>query len=561
VIVSALVKRYEDADEREVPVGWQRRDVSYALDIDEQGRLLSVPQLKTTAGKKQIKRTLLLPAEPSGRTSGLKAAFLCDNGSYMLGLDDKRGTEKFEKARELHINALSNMNTPASKAIRAFFNAVTPPRITEFIDEDVAAAETFVFQVNGKFVDFHDKEARHAWDEWYAKDDGTMDPALCLVTGQRGAPEATHGKIGLRGGQMSGSCLISVNADSFASYGKTSKDPAADIGRYAAFAYVTALKSLLKNEKHHRSIGGDTLVYWAEKDGEAEEALFGNLLAPPKADEDSELAALVDKIAKGSPTTDYRFRRKFYLLCLSPNASRISVRFFFEGAFGDLICHIKAHYERLEIVGDGRTAFRLLPLWLILGETTVKKTANDASPLLGGQLLRSILTGANYPLTLYHAILTRIRAGEAVNQAKAAVTKAVLLKNFNEREVTTVALNENSANKPYVLGRLFSVLERLQKKANGSATIRDRYFTSACANPGSVFPTLLNLSMHHAAKLDNAVFFEKLKGELMMRLDDESPFPAAFSLDDQGRFILGYYHQTQSFFAKKEKEEDSADEQ
>ena len=158
-------------------------------------------------------------------------------------------------------------------------------------------------------------------------------------------------------------------------------------------------------------------------------------------------------------------------------------------------------------------------------------------------------------MTLYNAILTRIRAGEDINKTKASIVKAVLIRNYNEQEVTTVALNTQISNTPYTLGRLFSVLEKLQKEASGgnlSSTIRDKYFATACANPASVFPTVLKLSMHHAAKLDNAVFYEKLKTELLGKLDAETPFPKALSLDDQGRFILGYYHQTQDFYTKKE---------
>jgi CRISPR-associated protein Csd1 len=188
---------------------------------------------------------------------------------------------------------------------------------------------------------------------------------------------------------------------------------------------------------------------------------------------------------------------------------------------------------------------------MILSETTVKKSASDATPLLGGQLLESIITDKAYPLTLFNAILTRIRAGEEINQTKAAVIKAVLIRNFKS-EVATVSLNKDSKNIPYILGRLFSVLEYLQEKANGSSTIRQRYFSSACSNPVNVFPTLLSLSMHHADKLDNATWFEKQKSDLISNLDAENPFPSALSLQQQGEFIVGYYHQQQDRYTKKE---------
>jgi len=208
-------------------------------------------------------------------------------------------------------------------------------------------------------------------------------------------------------------------------------------------------------------------------------------------------------------------------------------------------------------------------MWLILSETTVTGTASDAMPLLVSQLLRSTLTNADYPLTLYNAILTRIRAGTHVTQTKAAVIKAILMKNkaFNESEVTTVSLNENSSKQPYVLGRLFATLEQLQRgAADGqlNRTIYDSYFTSACMNPANVFSTIIRLSSHHLAKLRKtkpgyAVTLDKRIAELMEKLNEEKPFPTSLNTGDQGRFILGYYHQ--KAFRKSSNEEEISDEQ
>ena len=564
MIVSALVKRYEDT--RNVPVGWQLRDVSYALDIDNNGCLMGILSLEAAGEKKMEKRKLLMPMEPAGRTSKPKSAFLCDNASYFLGLDSKNGKKKFDVSRERHLQVLDGVHTPAAAAIRAYFNAGIPSNISDFIEIAAVEQATLIFQVDGSFVGYNDEEARNAWDKYYG--DEAEDRAVCLVTGKLDSPEKIHSTIKLYGGQSSGSYLISANQDSFMSYGRTTKQRAADIGRYSAFAYVTALNALLKDEKHRKYVSGDTFVYWAEKGGEAEEELFGNVFDPPKANEDAELSVVMERIAKGGMAVDPSLTRKFYLLCLSPNAGRISVRFFYQCDFGSLMRNIQEHYDRLAIVSDGRTPYRFLPLWLILSETTVKETASDASPLLGGQLLRSILTGADYPLTLYNAILTRIRAGSPVTQAKAAVIKAILMKNksFKESEVTTVSLNEESSVKPYVLGRLFATLEQLQRgAADGqlNRTIHDSYFTSACMNPESVFSAILRLSSHHMAKLRKtkpgyAVTLDRRIAELMGKLDVEKPFPSSLGVDDQGRFILGYYHQ--KAFRKNNGEEESGNE-
>ena len=555
MIISALVKRYEDT--ADVKPGWQRRIVHFALDISENGELLGVIPLGDPSDKKTAYQTLTVPSIGSGR-SGKNAYetayFLCDDGGYMLGLDPK----KFASAQKLHTELLFGIDSPAAKAITAYFSAGIPvtPDGTDVIK---AAQQKYIFLVNGRRVDYDDadNEIINAWQVQYKSKSIVEDEDICLVTGERDSIIRLHDKVELRGVTMGKQPLISMNEQtSFRSYGETKGDPPAKVGAKAAFAYVSALNGLLNDDKHHQFIGSDTLVYWAEGDDTSEAELF-SLLASPKESDDMRLSSIMAQVTRGKlpDIENVNWSKRFFILCMSPNAARISVRFFHVDNFANIIKHIDNHYNNLEIYSSRAERFNMLPYWLLLSETTVKKTAADSAPLIGGQLFSSIITGSRYPVTLYNAILSRVRAGEEVNRIKASVIKAVLIRNFNESEVATVSLNPDSTNLPYTLGRLFSVLERLQERANGSANIRERYFTSACANPGSVFPTLLKLSVHHSAKLDNAVFFEKSITELLGRLSDEAPFPAAQSLDDQGRFVLGYYHQTQDFFTpKKDKE-------
>jgi CRISPR-associated protein Csd1 len=550
VIIPALVKRYEE--QQDVPLGWQMREVHFALEIDENGALLNIVRLGDQSDKKRGKLSLILPSIGKGRQGKLAyetAFFLCDDGNYMLGFDPL----KFESAGKLHCSLLEHVHTPASEAIKAYFKS--SPEVSQEKSEDKEYIQAkYVFSFQGRRIDYFygDPEINNSWN----KSQSEKLPGKqirCLVTGREDEVIKLHYQVALPGVTMGKQPFISMNDQtSFRSYGSKPGDPPAMIGQYAGFAYSTALDALLKDNERRKLMGGDTLVFWAEKGGETEEGLFANLLDPPKTDDEAEIAEAVKRIVKGGYVTDYKAERRFYLLCLSPNAARISVRFFYEDSFGNVTGNIRRHYSRLEIAGDGRNRFTLLPLWLLLSETTIKQSAAEATPLLAGQLVKSIITDGVYPFTLYNAIMTRIRSGGDINHAKAAIIKAVLIKNYNESEVTTVALNEQTGNTPYVLGRLFAALEMLQERANGSSTIRERYFTSACANPSSVFPTLLNLSFHHSAKLDNAVFFERLKSELISRLEGDNPFPSALALDDQGRFIVGYYHQRQDFFTKKD---------
>ena len=116
-----------------------------------------------------------------------------------------------------------------------------------------------------------------------------------------------------------------------------------------------------------------------------------------------------------------------------------------------------------------------------------------------------------------------------------------------------MALNDQVTIPAYVLGRLFAVLEKVQQEAIGdvNASIKDRYFTSACATPGSVFPVLLRLSQHHIAKAEYGYASDRRIQDILNLLDvEKNPIPAHLSLDEQGLFVLGYYHQRAAFYIK-----------
>ncbi len=259
----------------------------------------------------------------------------------------------------------------------------------------------------------------------------------------------------------------------------------------------------------------------------------------------------------------------FYILRLlkpslirgAPNAARLSVRFFYRRSFGETLRNLKRHYDDIRIVSDGRDKYGDIPLWLLLRET-VNQSSGDKTPLpqLSGDVMKSILGGVRYPETLMDQTLLRIRAEHRITRGRAGIVKAYLIRNTENHphrdqimEVTTVSLNPESNYTPYVLGRLFAVLEGAQQAANPgiNATIKDRFFNSACATPAAVFPILLKLSNSHLKKMETGktVYWTRQIGELTDKLGTD--FPARLSLQEQGAFILGYYHQTQKRYEKK----------
>ena len=381
----------------------------------------------------------------------------------------------------------------------------------------------------------------------------------CLVTGKSATIARLHDiKIkGVNGAQSSGAAIVSFNLAAFESYEK-SQSKNASVGEPAAFSYATALNYLLERQHRRRVQVGDTsVVFWAAQPSPAED-LFGFSLGGEAAEDNNrarELEAALELIAQGEHPL-LRDGTPFYVLGLAPNASRLSVRFWYRDSVGAFLSHLQQHEQNLSIVRSPRDPARL-PLWLLLAQTA--RESKEVSPLLGGALLRSILTATPYPESFLQALIRRNRAERDIRYPRAAAIKAVLIRNYQQE--ITMSLNPDHPRPAYQLGRLFAALERNQENAlrGINATVKDRFFGAASATPGTVFPRLIRMGQHHIAKLEGGykVNAEKRVQAIMARID---AFPAHLDLVGQGLFSLGYYHQRQDFFTKKDKEPTQANE-
>ena len=361
-----------------------------------------------------------------------------------------------------------------------------------------------------------------------------------------------------------GTSLVSFNAPAFCSYEKE-QGANAPVGEYAAFAYGTALNELLNDREHTRVIGDTTVVCWVEGGSRVYQdigiaAMFGMDEGNNISDQD--LIAILAKVQKGEPVAIGEewldLEKHFYVLGLTPNAARLTVRFFMRDSFGNMLKNINAHYERLEIVRPSYDKFPILPVWKLLAET-VNQNARDKSPSpqMAADTLKAILSNTRYPASLLNGVMLRIRAEHEVTRGRAAIIKAYYLKNENEgcpKEVLQMELNEACTNVPYTLGRLFAVLEHVQQEANPgiNATVKDKYFNAAASTPAQIFPILINLAQKHLRKLNDGskVYFNKQIGELAEIIGEE--YPKRLNLPEQGSFQLGYYCQTQKRYQKKE---------
>ena len=584
MILQALTKYYDTlcAQGKLSPPGWDNAfKVSFALELDNDGALFDVVDKRQLVprGKKEVlvPAAMTVPAHV-GRTVGISANFLCDNSTYLLGIDAKgkpeRAKQCFAAAAQLHHTLLDGVDSPAARAILAFFDRWDPDKAAEnpLIQanwDELTGSANLIFTYEMEPVT-EDPAIRAAWQTHYDSADPDAVQAQCLITGEMGPIARIHPMLkGVHNAQSSGAALVSFNTPALCSYGHE-QNFNAPVSEHAAFAYTTALNTLLA-DRDHRQVIGDiiTVVCWAEHGGSAyQSALFAATGAADVVSE-TDLRDMLNRIAHGR-SADWDGSRldpneHFYVLGLAPSAARLSVRFFQRDTFGGFMEHIRQHYEDIAIARPANDKWEHIPLWKLLNETIKmidRKPTNKAlSPQTISDVMRAILTGTPYPATLLNGAELRIRAERQITRGRAAILKGYYLRQKNipfPREVLTMNGNSNSTNIPYTLGRLFCVFEQIQAAANPNlnATIRDKYFNSASATPSVIFPLLGNLAQKHLrvirrTKPGQAVNLDKKLSELSAVIGQD--FPTRLTLPEQGAFQLGYYFENQARYAKSDK--------
>jgi CRISPR-associated protein Csd1 len=610
MILQALSKYYDilssDPESDIAPPGYSAIGISFVLNISAKGELLDVfPVFEQVQRGKMIEekpRRMIVP-EQVKRAVNISANYLWDNCVYVLGISDKEAKDpeyaikRFDAFRQWNTEMLGKVNNAASKAVIAFLNNYDPvkgrehPKIAAHL-ETILKGGNLVFMFNGRFV-HEDAVIRQAWDLHKSSSDAVL--GQCLITGEIAPIARLHPNFSVRGATPTGASLISFNERAYESYNRfKGQGLNSPVSEKATFAYATALKYLLSstNENKKFIIGDTTVVYWAESENKGYAKAFMGLCEPEEVEvpAEEEGKSVRDKKAeKRLKKVAEKVRRvqvldvkklldglegenpRFYVLGLAPNAARVSVRFFHSDPFEKVVEKIMQHYKDMEIIKEFDDQHTYLTVQDIVKETVSKKASDkDASPLLAGSAFRAVLENTPYPAALYNAIINRIRADQddakkfikKVNYERVAIIKAYLIRKYRNQpqhpiqEVLIMSLNEQSTIPAYVLGRLFAVLEKVQQEAIGdvNASIKDRYFTSACASPKSVFPTLLRLSQHHISKAEFGYARDNRIEKILGLLDvEKNPIPSHLSLDEQGVFVLGYYHERKDLWTSKSK--------
>lgn len=603
MILQALNDYYQrkqnDADpaKRLPAFGLELKEIAFVLEITADGVLVQLRDTREQVGNKKIGKPFRVP-QGIKKTSGVVANLLWDSSEYVLGVEDPK---KLEQAREK--NKEAEYRARLIEMHEAFVSRIGMLPVKALEDVGVQAVLKFLrneplaqVQAQANFselassgaalsfllqgdIDLVCQRPAVAAIAINTSDDDDAPQAMCLVTGELAPVERLHTAIkGVWGAQTSGANIVSFNARAFESYGKTERQGEnAPVSKAAAFAYTTALNHLLgKNSAQRIQVGDASTVFWADSEDELEAALANIFGEPSKDDPDANtraVRAMYDAMNSGKLAVQ-KDANRFHVLGLAPNAARISVRFYHCLPVSDLAARIVTWFDDLKIARGPNDA-EFPSLFRLLTAVSAQGKADNIPPNLGGAVIDAVLAGPDvpYPNLWLNAAISRTRIlKQGDNYFKsnlrlcAAVIKACLNRSIRRHSPTEKEflpmLDPANDNTAYRLGRLFSVLERIQESAspNVNATIRDRYYGAASSTPVAVFTTLLRLKNAHLKKLPagQVVWFEKLLADVLGPISD---FPKHLPMQDQGRFALGYYHQRQAFFTKSDDKQSTAEEQ
>lgn len=595
MLIHALCDYYDilAKEGKVLPEGYSSVKIHYLISLTEDGRMDRIINHQDTvqvpSGKKMKKKEVPKDLRMPKRTekSGIDANIAEHRSLYIFGLnldkdiltpDDR--TNKAQKSHQAFVEAnlgfIEGLHTPLIDAFRSFLLNWKPEDETENpwllgLGKDYGkSGYAFCLSGHPECLLHEEKEFKEKWEQWYQdkkakeKDSHIAQDA---ISGEQTSIARIHNKIkGVYGGLATGSVLVGFNNPSENSYGNE-QSYNSNISETAMNKYTEALNYLLSSDRHKVLLDDMTVVFWAMDTGEACENLLMDILLGQsdkmKAEQTERmLAKLFQDAGKGTVggerlTLDGIDENvDFYMMGLKPNSSRLSLKFLVRKKYADILWNIARFQNDLQMGKE----FHSVSIMRIKRELLSQKSKNEkVNPALLSSLMESMINGTRLPVSLMENVLRRVKADpgdQKVNAVRAGIIKA-WINRASKKEELKVALDRENYRPAYLCGRLFAVLEKIQQEASGNSlnrTIKDGYFASASARPSMVFPKLIRLSQYHLNKVKSSVYFNKLTGEIIGHLD--GGFPDTLFLKEQGEFVVGYYQQYQSFFEKKNKEED-----
>lgn len=550
------------------PEGMEYKEIHFIIVLDKEGRFLRFEDRRDD--KKGAQRFLV--AKSKTRSSAPVPNVLWDNFGYVLGLGEKKEKQHAAFREMIYQMAERFTHSTEMKALRHFYDTLDGEGMARIKADPLYDTVEKEKAKNVSFLIAGDTAIVASKRELLTQDD-TPDKAedtICLVTGERGEAIKVASATPIAGGKSAGKLVAFQVNSGYDSYGK-SQCGNAPISKEAEFCFSSALLRLLSKESRNKFIiGSRTFVFWASSDSEAAlaaEQMFSEALAPGYDDDDEKEDNPNEGIERVTDTFKSIFSGKlasglddrFYVLGLAPAIARISVVYWHDAPLREFAANILKHFNDMEIVDRRSVKKPYAGYYQILAAVTPKGKTSDVLPSLPEAVIKSILYGTPYPVSLVRNCIARIHAEAAdkdrdpVTITRAAIIKAYLTRTSNNNQKPTVMLNKDNRNAGYLCGRLVAVLNKIQYEASGASSLRTRYLVTASTTPGTVVPSMLRLSLFHIEKIQNKRhrdFLDSLKDEIYDTLD--GCFPARLDLHDQNEFWAGY-HQQKSDLKKETK--------
>lgn len=597
MILKALYDYYERKPEIHAPIGYEKEELDFIIILNKEGNFVDLQNKRENKRGKEY----FVP-KAVVRTAAPKPNLLWDKIEYVTGFGkDEKKSAQAKKYNKAFIDKLKTLpeelkEDSGVKTVLLFYDKNQTEELIKHQswEECFKISGWISFQLDGEndLIANRNVIKKYQGEEFLSgkneEDDiKKLKEGVCLITGEKKIIKRLNTELRLPGSDKNVKIVAFQKNSGFDSYGKEQAYNA-PISILAENNFSAALKHLINSKTNKKIVSDTTILFWSERQAEEvtpEEEVFSWVIAAQKVDEDNPDKGVdtIEKFVNSIFTGQLSSARSnhFYVLGLSPNAARISVRFWKAPSVEDFGKNIKKHFEDFEIVHREYEP-KYLSLYEILCSVSIvtkkrdkpnviffRGKAYDVIPNLAGQLVEAIIDGSQYPLTLVQQCIIRIRAEASkkdksgksipnVTYPRAAIIKAYLnrfnkIHKQNQKEIT-MSLDLNNLNVAYRIGRLFAVLEKIQEESalptKINATIRDRFYGSASSSPITVFPRLLRLKNSHLKKLNDGrkIYFEKLIGEIV---NEMKSFPTNLSLNEQANFAIGYYHQRQAFFTSK----------
>lgn len=599
----------EDKGDASAPFGYSDQKVSFEILLTTDGDVADIIDIREESQKMgkggkltTIYNPILCKLPERTQKSAVCSNIIEHRPLYIFGLNYYKGvftaTDKTSKAKKSHdafcssnIDFFENLKSDICKAYVSFMKKwnsadetgndclirIGKDYSTSYFCFGLYGSPELMLHKDGEFIKKYEKYLAQKAEESDASD---KESAVCSILGENLPIARIHDKItGLTsiGGSSMGCSLINMNETAYESYGKKQSMNSC-VSEDAMKKYTKVLNSLLADRRHHKAIDDMMMVFFAMKnDDSAECERFSYSLFDDNKntvlETDNSLESVHEQAAKGTAANIERLEVDencdFYVFGITANNSRVSQKFFLRNKFGEIIKNIKQHQADLAVDESGEQ----IELWLLLKQLVSPKASKDAkvSSALSSAIFYSILNGTNYPYSLLTTVISRIKVDSddekkhfvKINQIRIGIIKACLNRKsrlYGKEEEITMALDTNNINQAYLCGRLFAVIEKAQQESvegELNRTIKGTYFSSAASRPSVVMPRLCSLYQHYLKKRSCAIFYNKIVGEIMDKMNVE--FPTTLSTDEQGKFIIGYFHQSQAFFDGTYKKAENSD--